>query len=197
MLLWGDGYGNDMSFNVAAGATSGIDLDVTGDFGDNASATNNLNKNGAGVMRLTGDNTYRGATTVNAGTLIVGDGTSGSILVDINDADNTQLLGSGTLTLNGTINLDVTEVTGPGSWSVVDVDSLSETYDTNFAIGMWGGSLFTELCDVWTYTDGAMEWKFTESTGVLEYAAAVPEPGTLALLATGLIGLLACVWRKR
>jgi hypothetical protein len=27
--------------------------------------------------------------------------------------------------------------------------------------------------------------------------AAVPEPGTLALLAAGLLGLLVCGWRKR
>jgi len=28
-------------------------------------------------------------------------------------------------------------------------------------------------------------------------AGAVPEPGTLVLLVTGLLGLLACAWRKR
>ena len=32
---------------------------------------------------------------------------------------------------------------------------------------------------------------------VIYNAAATPEPGTLALLAAGLVGLLACAWRKR
>ncbi len=35
------------------------------------------------------------------------------------------------------------------------------------------------------------------ATGFSGYAMVVPEPGTLALLAAGLLGLLGCLWRKR
>ena len=35
------------------------------------------------------------------------------------------------------------------------------------------------------------------SGSVMEFTVVVPEPGTLALLATGLIGLLCYAWRKR
>ncbi len=48
----------------------------------------NLTQMGAGVLTLLGDNTYSGSTTVSAGTLQVGNGTSG------------EFLGSATVTLN-------------------------------------------------------------------------------------------------
>jgi autotransporter-associated beta strand protein len=52
-------------FNTAGNATTG---------------TVGLTKVGTGSLSLTGTNTYTVATTVNAGTLLVGDGTSGSIV---------------------------------------------------------------------------------------------------------------------
>ena len=48
-----------------------------------------------------------------------------------------------------------------------------------------------------TCSDGA---DFASYTGIDElevYAATVPEPGTLAMLAGGLAGLLAYAWRRR
>ena len=39
-------------------------------------------------------------------------------------------------------------------------------------------------------------YRIFPGAGVM-YLDAVPEPGTLVLLATGLIGLLAYAWRKR
>ena len=67
-------------FNVNSGAANGIDLDVTRFFGKPGSATNTaLIKTGTGVMRLDGANTFTIGTTIAAGTLQVGNGTSGSL----------------------------------------------------------------------------------------------------------------------
>lgn len=52
------------------------------------SGTGGLIKNGAGHLTLTGENTYTGVTTVNAGILQIGAGNTGSIVGDIvNNAD--------------------------------------------------------------------------------------------------------------
>jgi len=61
------------SFNVTDGAGA-VDLSVTGNL-----IGGGLTKNGAGVMRLSGNNSYTGATTVNGGTLqVAGAGKLGS-----------------------------------------------------------------------------------------------------------------------
>lgn len=90
-------------FDVSAGATNGIDLDVTGTIGVFGSV-NAMNKLGAGVMRLTGSNTYTGGTTVTAGTLLVSN-TAGSGLGTGNATVNGGTLGgSGSFTGSVTVN---------------------------------------------------------------------------------------------
>ncbi len=65
-------------FNVTTAATQtvpGVDLDVTGYFGQPTGITNTgLTLQGGGVMRLDGANTFTQATTITAGTLILGNG---------------------------------------------------------------------------------------------------------------------------
>ena len=61
------------------------------------SGTGAFNQNGTGRTIITGANTYTGATTVNAGTLQIGDGTTAG----------TSILSSGTVTVNGTATLAV------------------------------------------------------------------------------------------
>ena len=65
-----------MAFNIATGSTaSGIDLVVSGKIAGGTDCS--ITMSGAGVMALTGVNTYAGATNINGGTLQLGDGTTG------------------------------------------------------------------------------------------------------------------------
>ena len=95
--------------NITTDATgSGIDTNgFNAVISSNISGSGDLTKTGAGVLTLNGTNSYSGPTTVNAGTLIVGDAThagatlaSGTVTINgngANDATNTVLGGSGTI----------------------------------------------------------------------------------------------------
>jgi fibronectin-binding autotransporter adhesin len=72
-------------FNVTAGGNGPVDLLVTSNIGE-FQGSHALVKNGNGVMVLSSAGTYSNGTTINAGTLRVG---------------NTAALGTGTVTLNG------------------------------------------------------------------------------------------------
>jgi autotransporter-associated beta strand protein len=85
--------------NDATSTFSGVMQDNVGTF--------SLTKTGAGTLTLSGANTYTGTTTISNGTLIVGDGTSGSLgNTAVTVANGATLGGSGTiggdLVVNGT-----------------------------------------------------------------------------------------------
>lgn len=148
---------NAGNLQLGNGGTTGS---VSGDIADNAALTFNhsgsttyggvvsgsgsLTQQGSGALVLTGNNTYTGGTTINAGTLQLGNGgTTGGVLGDI--IDNTALVfdrsntttyggvvsgagtltqqGSGTTTLTGastytggtTINAGTLQLTGAGA----------------------------------------------------------------------------------
>jgi len=87
-------------FNVASGATSGIDLDVTGYFGG-AYGNTGLIKTGNGVMRLDAANTYAAATTISGGTLELNFAAAGAPASNILPSGYGLTLAGGTLNVNG------------------------------------------------------------------------------------------------
>jgi autotransporter-associated beta strand protein len=91
-------------------------------FSNSISGTGTLTKSGAGAMLLTGNNTYSGNTTVNAGTLQIGADTAlgSSILVP----------NGGAIEAAGTSRTITTEVLMSGSSSVVGSQDL--TFASNF-----------------------------------------------------------------
>ncbi|MEI7909981.1 MAG: autotransporter-associated beta strand repeat-containing protein [Verrucomicrobiota bacterium] len=98
-----------LPFNVAAGSVpGGIDLLVSGVIGGGA---NSVIKNGAGTMLLSGANTYTGTTTISAGTLQLGNGsTTGSL------ASTAEVANAGTLVFNRSDALALPNViSGAGS----------------------------------------------------------------------------------
>ncbi len=146
----------NLGFNVASGTTaSGVDLLVSGLV--TATGTFGLTKTGAGVMALTGANTYTGGTTVSQGTLTVqGTGaTLGTGTLAVNNANT----GAGTnVIVNFNTNSNQT-VNGLSS-TVAKPSSGTNTAQVNIAAGS-------------TLTD-------TQS-GTTNYAGSVSGGGTLAI----------------
>lgn len=172
------------TFNIGIGQALTHDASLGGSF------DGGLTKSSTGILTLSGANTYIGDTTINGGTLALSDG---SLVFDINNTTSTKFLGTGGLSLDGTLRLDIADFSAPtGTWQLV-ATALSETYGSNFAVAFKGSPdvAFTQAADVWSGTDGlGRTWTFTEETGIL----AVPEPGSLVL--AGSIGLLALRRRR-
>ena len=89
-LQLGDGGANGSILgNVTDNATLAFDRSDTVTFAGLISGSGNLTQIGSGTTILTADNTYTGDTTINAGTLQIGNGgTSGRIVGNVIDNGN-------------------------------------------------------------------------------------------------------------
>lgn len=185
------GYGDGTAtLTVESGGT--VTTDGRAYIGRNSSST--VTVGGAGSTFHSTGNTYVGY--YGAGLLTVESG--GTLLLDVDDGDNSTIsIGAdAAVDFAGTLKLDLTDVTvDEGLWTLITGDG-AMTYESSFDLMTSNDMLFTELSDVWTYTTGLSTWTFSEGTGQLSLST-VPEPGTVALLACGLVGLLAYAWRKR
>ncbi|MGJ8650889.1 MAG: beta strand repeat-containing protein [Opitutaceae bacterium] len=119
-------------------------------------------------------NTYSGDTVVESGNFRTINGGSLSFYPTTNTNTN-QLKGAapstGVVTLDGPITIDLSsaDTTVGNTWQLVNETDLgSVTYGANFAVNSKNLGAFTEVSTgVWSLTDGAADWIFEESTGVL------------------------------
>jgi len=136
---------------------------------------------GSSVL-LSGTNTYTGNTTVGANSSLTLD-EAGSLTFHIEDAENNWVTGAGTVQFDGTLIVDVDDVTvEEGEWTLVNTGDLSETFGATFGVVRSSGQSFSDIGDGVYQLDAAenLRWEFDRNTGMLSLSLR-PPPGTLLI----------------
>jgi hypothetical protein len=153
--------------------------------GSVATVGTSLTRFGNGTASIT--NTYTGNTTLTeTSSFVLSD--NAKLTFDINASGvNNKISGTAnqTLTLDGDFIFDLSGADGTGSWTIVDVGTLNETFGGTFSVIGFS----EESANVWKKTIGETTYTFTETDGIL---TAVPEPSTYALLALGGVLVFFC-----
>jgi autotransporter-associated beta strand protein len=161
-------YGG-ITFDVAEGAAA-IDLQVS----NVMSSTNGVTKTGAGLLVLSGVNTYVGSTTVSAGTLELADNARLRFVIPASGASN-KLTGTGTATLKGDFAIDISAAAALTSGTWLLEDATTATYESTFSVVTTAGVPWTDAgSNKWT-TPGIVSgttWTFDEATGTLALSQA-------------------------
>jgi autotransporter-associated beta strand protein len=151
-----------LTLNIAASNTFG------GTLGGPGTNENELTlvKDGAGVLTLTGANTYSGNTTVNNGSLVLADNAQLRFVLGATSGSNNSITGAGNATLNGDFVIDTTaaDALETGTWTLENVTTLTGPYEATFTVAG-----FTDAGgNKWTKANGPTKlYTFDETTGVL------------------------------
>jgi hypothetical protein len=178
----GGGTGTGTITNTSATAsTLTVDQSASNSYIGRLTGNLSLVQSGTGTLTLAGlQADHLGNTTVN-GSLILAAGSPLTLTPTSNGVTNS-IGGSGTLALDGklTLNLAATDATHGNSWNLIDVGSLTETYnETTFSVdsslGVFAESVATP--GTWKLVSGPNEWTFVESSGVLSVGPSDPFNG--------------------
>ncbi|MDF1794852.1 MAG: DUF4347 domain-containing protein [Thalassobaculaceae bacterium] len=129
------GTAGSITGNVTNNATLAFDRADALTFSGVVSGTGTVTKAGAGTLTLSGTNTYTGGTTVNAGTLQVGDGgTAGSITGNVTNNATLAFDRADALTFSGVVSGTGT-VTKAGAGTLTLSGTNTYTGDTTISAG--------------------------------------------------------------
>lgn len=173
----------------ASGATIGASNASDSTFSGVISGAGSTLISGTGLTQFTGVNTNAGNTTINAGSALTLTGPGELRFTLGNSGISNQVLGTGGVTFDGFFRIDAAAASQVGSWSLVNVGTLSESFGPSFGLAFVGGPTFSDDGGGF-YTSG--DWSFDTGSGVL---TAVPEPSVWALVIAGLLGVI--VFRRR
>jgi len=168
----------------------------------------------SGNGTLGGNGSIGGATTIaTGGTLTPGSGGVGSLtftngltlqtgattsfLVNAtNNFTSINLIGS-TLSYGGDLVFNITSYT-PAAGDAFTLFNMTggAVQSGDFTSVTAGALIFSDASGIWSATDGFLNYQFSDSTGQLTVANAVPEPSTYALFGLGAIGMLMVMRRK-
>jgi autotransporter-associated beta strand protein len=167
---------------VTLNGTGTFELDNTdsGSLSGNISGAGGLMKTGSGSLTLTGSNGYQGVTTVSGGTLTAGTVTS------LPDGGAFDIGAGGTLVLMGD-GLSNSLMPYHAASAAMVCPAVPGAADESVTVS--GGFV--------AQPQAAAASDLPAPAGGSFNPAAVPEPGTLALLVAGAVGLLAAAWRRR
>jgi autotransporter-associated beta strand protein len=124
---------------LTLGGSNTLDNTISGEIRDNAGVggTVGVTKQDAGTWILEGDNTYKGTTTVTAGTLIInGNQSTATGAVAVSNAD-TRLMGTGTVGGETTINAGAIHSAGSATGAVGNQNFSSSLTYANGSIFEW------------------------------------------------------------
>jgi len=149
----------------------------------------NLVKNGSSTLTLTGTNTFTGSTTVQAGTLRLGNtGSIGSNLIGftvLNASSGNLDVQNSTFSFNGTISLTLLGVTSNNaSWNLFTGTEFGSGDLSLLAVNS-DIVAFSQSGNLWSGTEGSRTWFFDQGTGVL---SVIPEPSSAMLLLAAGVG---------
>jgi len=162
-----------LNINAAPILTGEADLNITARVSSSAGAAN-LQKNGAGWLRLAGPNTYSGATIVNDGKLQV-DGSQPQSPVSLDN--DTRLLGNGTVghvTLNGS-GISLAPGNSPGLLTSSNLDASGGNGTLEIELnGTSAGSSYDQI-----NVRGSVNLTGLKLSGTLGFTSAVGDQFTL------------------
>ncbi len=164
------------NFTLASGGTGAFQVDNAAanlTLGGALNGGGTLAKNGPGTLTLSSPANFNtGDIAVNAGTLVLAD--NAGLMFLVTDLGSNRVIGSGTAIFNGDFTIQSFAVSATsGSWSLVSVATLNETFASTFSVVGYGDP---ENDGSWTLLDGTRIWTFTENTGVLALTSTGPTP---------------------